>query len=478
MWTPSCDSSLYATPRSIFSFLRKPQSLTPSLPLRRLSAESSYLFPSGRDFSHPLFTKITHLALYNSGSRGWNAWSGLAQLPCLTHLSVHNSPFYPAFCHEVLMHYMDIGSAPTSHKIICSSHISEARYVTIKALTEKTTLSSEETIIQQRIVMELVEELNHYPPRPKLDSVMDPRMPAPLRLFTQPIRDSGHSRLAYGTSSTSLSAPDEPQEQERAQPQASPSAAFHILSVEGPSVRPGTTLSFYLSRNAATASWHEYRLSHPSIVYRLSHSSGVYRLSIYPAPGDGTLRQRRNAGWEERSRSAGGNARERPAPTAQKHSSFAASEWGDADADTEERAHAEPRNTDSETEEPSHRAQESMPTPSGRTPTPGGKTGKWDIQHSEEAPPTSRQSSAARWEDPPPSAFTVLLHGRVPHKLSAHRTELRREGVKCRRAVLWRISRLRGLGSTRNTIIIGLQPIHHRPYIVVGSTWHEDSRCS
>ncbi|KAJ6607450.1 hypothetical protein B0H10DRAFT_554050 [Mycena sp. CBHHK59/15] len=88
------------------AFLRKPQSLTPSRrtavapTVRRLS----HLFPSGRDFSHPLFRNITHLALYNSGSRDWNTWSGLAQLPCLTHLSFHNSPVDPAFCHEALMH--------------------------------------------------------------------------------------------------------------------------------------------------------------------------------------------------------------------------------------------------------------------------------------------------------------------------------------------------------------------------------------
>ncbi|KAJ7118259.1 hypothetical protein C8R44DRAFT_190392 [Mycena epipterygia] len=75
-----------------------------ALPLRRLSADLSHLFPSGRDFSHPLFSNITHLALYNSGSRDWNAWSGLAQLPCLTHLSFHNSPVDPTFCQEALMH--------------------------------------------------------------------------------------------------------------------------------------------------------------------------------------------------------------------------------------------------------------------------------------------------------------------------------------------------------------------------------------
>lgn len=78
--------------------------LLSALPLRRLSVDLSNLFPSGRDFSHPLFMNITHLALYNSGDWDWNTWSGLAQLPCLTHLSFHNSPVYPAFCNKALLH--------------------------------------------------------------------------------------------------------------------------------------------------------------------------------------------------------------------------------------------------------------------------------------------------------------------------------------------------------------------------------------
>ncbi|KAJ7081263.1 hypothetical protein C8R44DRAFT_823716 [Mycena epipterygia] len=75
-----------------------------AMPLRRLSARLSALFPSGPDFSLPLFTNITHLNLLDWPGYTWNRWSGLAQIPSLTHLSFHNSPADPAFCHEALMH--------------------------------------------------------------------------------------------------------------------------------------------------------------------------------------------------------------------------------------------------------------------------------------------------------------------------------------------------------------------------------------
>ncbi|KAJ7081253.1 hypothetical protein C8R44DRAFT_754086 [Mycena epipterygia] len=60
------------------------------MPLRRLSAHVSALFPSDPDFSHPLFTNITHLNLrYLSGSV-WDLLSALMQIPLLTHLSFYN----------------------------------------------------------------------------------------------------------------------------------------------------------------------------------------------------------------------------------------------------------------------------------------------------------------------------------------------------------------------------------------------------
>ncbi|KAJ7111263.1 hypothetical protein C8R44DRAFT_883087 [Mycena epipterygia] len=63
------------------------------LPLRRLSVYLSSLFrPSdGPEFTHPLFATITHLILthLNLMKPGfhWTHFSGLAQMPCLTHLS-------------------------------------------------------------------------------------------------------------------------------------------------------------------------------------------------------------------------------------------------------------------------------------------------------------------------------------------------------------------------------------------------------
>ncbi|KAJ7111270.1 hypothetical protein C8R44DRAFT_799234 [Mycena epipterygia] len=55
------------------------------LPLRRLSVDLAYLFRSP-DFTHPVFGTITHLSLTRPGFH-WTHFSGLAQMPCLTHLS-------------------------------------------------------------------------------------------------------------------------------------------------------------------------------------------------------------------------------------------------------------------------------------------------------------------------------------------------------------------------------------------------------
>jgi hypothetical protein len=60
-----------------------------STPLQRLAADLEALFGSTSDvdFSHGLFAHLTHLNIYTTPVP--NAWSaGLAELPCLTHLSV------------------------------------------------------------------------------------------------------------------------------------------------------------------------------------------------------------------------------------------------------------------------------------------------------------------------------------------------------------------------------------------------------
>ncbi|KAJ6481931.1 hypothetical protein C8R45DRAFT_1100327 [Mycena sanguinolenta] len=60
-----------------------------AMPLHRLSAKLAYLFPSARiDFTHPLFSRITHLELRDGleGAR-WEQWRGLTTIPNLTHLA-------------------------------------------------------------------------------------------------------------------------------------------------------------------------------------------------------------------------------------------------------------------------------------------------------------------------------------------------------------------------------------------------------
>ncbi|KAJ7096918.1 hypothetical protein C8R44DRAFT_989174 [Mycena epipterygia] len=56
---------------------------------------STNWFPavSGPDFTHPLFTQITHLAVHEYAGSSWETWSGLAQMSYLTHLSFLDNVF-------------------------------------------------------------------------------------------------------------------------------------------------------------------------------------------------------------------------------------------------------------------------------------------------------------------------------------------------------------------------------------------------
>ncbi|KAJ7726806.1 hypothetical protein B0H16DRAFT_1591913 [Mycena metata] len=67
------------------------------LPLRRLQAHLGALFrpapPGVVDFSHPLFRNITHLCARDDFQPDWT--TGLALLPCLTHLSFLDYGFDP-----------------------------------------------------------------------------------------------------------------------------------------------------------------------------------------------------------------------------------------------------------------------------------------------------------------------------------------------------------------------------------------------
>jgi hypothetical protein len=78
-----------------------------SLPLQRLSiwAEKLFLGTTVRDFSHPLFSQITHLFLLDSDRGGdWGTWSTLAQIPRLTHLSFYSSRMANSVCRGALEH--------------------------------------------------------------------------------------------------------------------------------------------------------------------------------------------------------------------------------------------------------------------------------------------------------------------------------------------------------------------------------------
>ncbi|KAJ6493186.1 hypothetical protein C8R45DRAFT_1136197 [Mycena sanguinolenta] len=59
------------------------------MPLRRLSTELAYLFrPACFDFTHPLFSRITHLELTDDLEIArWEDWRGLTTIPNLTHLA-------------------------------------------------------------------------------------------------------------------------------------------------------------------------------------------------------------------------------------------------------------------------------------------------------------------------------------------------------------------------------------------------------
>ncbi|KAJ6472335.1 hypothetical protein C8R47DRAFT_1324713 [Mycena vitilis] len=68
-----------------------------TLPLQRLSACVDRLFlGTGRmDFSRPLFSQITHLNILDWRDEGWPTWSGLADMPMLSHVSFSYHDFVP-----------------------------------------------------------------------------------------------------------------------------------------------------------------------------------------------------------------------------------------------------------------------------------------------------------------------------------------------------------------------------------------------
>jgi len=90
-----------AVPRTFPSYAL----LTAVMTLQRLSVMiAGMLPPDGRDFTHSFFAHITHLDLLDRAAEGWDAWSGLAQLPMLTHLSFHENLIPDSVCVGALKH--------------------------------------------------------------------------------------------------------------------------------------------------------------------------------------------------------------------------------------------------------------------------------------------------------------------------------------------------------------------------------------
>ncbi|KAJ7143992.1 hypothetical protein C8R44DRAFT_864990 [Mycena epipterygia] len=61
-----------------------------AMPLQRLGVDLSHLFPVQIDFTHALFSRITHLQPFHAlpAPGDWSHWSGLADMPRLTHLAL------------------------------------------------------------------------------------------------------------------------------------------------------------------------------------------------------------------------------------------------------------------------------------------------------------------------------------------------------------------------------------------------------
>ncbi|KAJ7128767.1 hypothetical protein C8R43DRAFT_897045, partial [Mycena crocata] len=88
-------------------FLESPEtlmSLLGAMRLQRLTIILSYLFPvpARKDFSHPLFANITHLAVPDWNEGGVETWAGLTGLRQLTHLSFCNMPMLQPLCEQEL----------------------------------------------------------------------------------------------------------------------------------------------------------------------------------------------------------------------------------------------------------------------------------------------------------------------------------------------------------------------------------------
>ncbi|KAJ6602881.1 hypothetical protein DFH09DRAFT_1019985 [Mycena vulgaris] len=76
-----------------------------ALALRRLSTVLNPLFPApgpGIDSADPLFSRMTHLQVYDEPHISWDRWNGLALLPQLTHLVFEDMLVPTSFCQHLL----------------------------------------------------------------------------------------------------------------------------------------------------------------------------------------------------------------------------------------------------------------------------------------------------------------------------------------------------------------------------------------
>ncbi|KAF7368833.1 hypothetical protein MVEN_00208500 [Mycena venus] len=89
-----------------FSGLSMPQAVIAGLPLQRLSINSEWMTRHEKAaFSWSSFTHLTHLNIIDWHGDTWDlAWSWLALLPCLTHLSFYDDMIPDDLCLGALKH--------------------------------------------------------------------------------------------------------------------------------------------------------------------------------------------------------------------------------------------------------------------------------------------------------------------------------------------------------------------------------------
>ncbi|KAJ7925126.1 hypothetical protein B0H13DRAFT_1976177 [Mycena leptocephala] len=90
-----------------------------SLPLRRLYSVLVNFFRTPIiNFSHPVFSNVSHLASHDWSGCRTQTWSRIAAMPQLTHLSFRNNYAPNSLCHDILVQCKSLKVLV----IVCSSH--------------------------------------------------------------------------------------------------------------------------------------------------------------------------------------------------------------------------------------------------------------------------------------------------------------------------------------------------------------------